>query len=146
MSLRIDWFGLSEGAGQDARGSTTLVAFNPEFLAVASFPTTLAPVLVFAAEDVADPEPALTPGMTITVRVEVAGPDGEGLFLAQNPMVIGQKRIPELPSRINVLAQVPFPVSKPGDYVARVEITGPEGVELKASRTFRVMDAASMPS
>lgn len=146
MTLRVEWFGLSEGAATDARGSTTLVAFNPEFLAVSEFPATLAPVLVFVAEDDDEPEPTLRPGMALTVRVEVSGPEGEGLFLAQNPMLIGEKRIPSLPSRINVIAQVPIPVSQPGTYTAHVGVVGPEGLDVRASRAFFVLDAAALPS
>lgn len=146
MSLRIEWFGLSEGAATDARGSTTLVAFSPEFFAVQAFPTTIAPVLVFVAEDEESPAATLAPGMVLSVRVEVSGVDGEGLFLAQNSMTIGEKRIPELPSRINVIAQVPIPVAKPGRYTARVDVSGPDGVSVKGERAFHVLDAAALPT
>ena len=58
------------------------------------------------------------------LRLEVLGPDGETLAAVQQqvqlPLQVG--RITGIPVRAQLVAQLPIPVSKSGDYTVRVAL------------------------
>lgn len=150
MSLTVDLAILAEGATNDARGSLTLVGVNPTVFVAEELPAQFVPVFVVNVIDGNEAKPeSLTPGAKVSARIEVQGPDGEVLFVAPLRQVVSPQPSPDVPPRMQVLAQVPFTASKPGPYrfSARIEAhddSESEPAEVTAVRTVRVTDAASL--
>ncbi len=149
MSLEVDFVALAEGVASDARGNLTLVAVNPAVLVADQLPAQFAPILVLVVADNDLANPIIVSGRPVTGRVEAVGPDGEMLFVLQLRQAILAPAIPSLPTRVQVIAQVPFTATKAGDFriSAHVAIVGEEEKvvgEITAGRKVRVSDAASL--
>jgi hypothetical protein len=151
VSLVVNLAVLAEGAAPDARGTLTLVAVNPHALIAEELPAQFGPVFVAVIEDDEDagtPQ-VLTSGAAVNAKVQVTGPDGEALFMAQfRPMVVPPPH-PGMRPRIQVVAQVPFTAAKTGKYAvsADFEVVGDRAQEpntITALRVVRVIDRASL--
>ncbi len=146
MSLAVDYAGFAEGATFDTRGNSTLVGFNPQVLFVDELPAQIAPFLVLAVHDDEMPEPILVPGKALVLRIQLSGPEGETLFVTEQRQPVQAKRWKTLPHRIQVLAQIPFAVSKAGDYTVALTLRLDDATSepLIATASVRISDQASL--
>jgi hypothetical protein len=148
VSLAVDLAVLADVAVPDSRGNLTLVGVNPQVLIAEEYPVQFAPFLLVMLKD-DDGSETLLPGRIVNATVEATGPDGEVLFvfpLTHQP--IAPPPFPALKPRVQVVGQVPFTASKPGDYTvsARIKITadGETIAEVSVGRTVRISDLASL--
>jgi hypothetical protein len=150
MSVIVNLAVLAEGLGSDSRGLLTLIAVNPQSLVAEQLPAQFAPVFVVAIEEDASPGAAtfLAPGRTASVRVQAADEDGNVVFYSQQEQVVPPAPHPNLPARMQLIAQVPFAAQKGGLYEisARITLHGPDGQdeEVRAARNILVMDVATL--
>jgi hypothetical protein len=142
MTLKLDWFGFSEGAANDTRGTMTLVGFAPQFLRYKAFPATSTLALVALLEDDEDPEPILTEGRKLTLALTVKAPDGKVVFAHQPTLTVGEREdIGDLPARLNLVLQIPLMFSKPGEYTASIALQPEESGEVvEADRTIAILE------
>jgi hypothetical protein len=149
MSLEIDFASLAEGVAGDARGNLTLVAVNPHALVADQLPAQFSPILVVVVVDNDAGNPAIVVGRTITGRIEARAPDDEVLFVAQLRQPVVPPPAPSLSPRVQIVAQVPFTASKPGEFrisahIATVDEQENVIGEVTATRKVRVSDSASL--
>jgi hypothetical protein len=146
MALKIDWFGIAEGAVNDFRGALTAVGLGVSFIPFETMPANVRLALVLLLVDDEDPEPTVE-GRTTIVAVQLAGPEGNVLVASQQTVETG----PKIRSDVNgtlalpIMAQLAFPAY--GNYTASVAITVP-GTEtnLSASRVIRVVPTQPPPA
>ncbi len=145
MTLRVDWFGLAEGVAADAAGKVTLVGFAPQFLLIDRYPAIAAPSVVWIIEDDEDPSPLLGAGIRGTFKIEVSNPEGATMFVTTQPVELGAKRWPALPTRLQLIAQFPLQIEKPGAYRIHGELRLPELSEpLEGVRTILIANPADL--
>lgn len=150
MSLAINLAVLAEGATFDSRGSLTLVAVNPQTLVAEQFPAQFAPIFVVTVgEDVeGDTYKVIVPGHGVKSRVQATDPDGNVVFYTQLQQVVPPVPHPNLPPRVQLIAQVPFAAQKGGEYKVsgRIEVTSADGQEetVEAERKVLVVDLATL--
>src|SRR5262249_38722158 len=130
----------------DSRGNLSLIGFSPQAIVAESFPEQLSCNFVVVLDDDEDPEPILTAGRSVTLRIELDGPNGEVVFYGAPVQRVEPKRLLALPTRMQVVAHISFNASKAGIYKVGIRATiGGSMVEpISAIRRFRVMDNVSL--
>jgi hypothetical protein len=149
MSLLIDFAALAEGVAADSRGSLTLVGVNAHLLLAEQLPAQFSPTLVVVVVDGDAEHPVLVEGRTVSARFEAKGPDGETIFVTQVRQQIAQPVFPSLRPRLQLIAQVPFTATKPGEFIVSANVTVTNSAEevmgtVTATKQVRVSDAASI--
>lgn len=149
MSLAINLAVLAEGAATDSRGNVTLVSVNPQVLVADELPAQFSPLFVVIVEDDENEPPIIVPGNTVTTSVQATDPDGVVVFFTQLRQVINPPPNPNLRSRVQLIAQLPFTAAKAGLYTASADVVvvaEHEEVQgqVTARRKVRVSDMASI--
>jgi hypothetical protein len=144
VSLTVDFVGLAEGLAVDLRGGLTLVGFHPPVLLVEKFPMQVTPTLVIVIGDDETPELILQPGRSADFQVRVVGPNDEVLFFVEQRAPIQARRWERLPMRLQLLAQVPVNVGKPGEYrfLASINISESSIAPIEVERRTIIADPA----
>jgi len=121
VSLELEYVGFAEGGAMDYRGSVALVGFAPQFIPVPDFPAQISPFFVVVAED--SRETKMVSGSTIIVGMDVEDPDGATIFHTEQVQDAQKKHLANLPSRFQLVAQIPILASKPGNYKYKLKVT-----------------------
>lgn len=155
MTLRLAQFAVAEGATFDARGALALVGFAPVALPVMEFPAQVRLVVITIVEDDRDPEPILLEaGRQPVIMLEVLSPAQVRVFVVQQqiPIAPQQRQLPpQVPHRIQALAQTQFVADEPGVYQFRAEFVlqgAPEVAPIIGTTTLpilRAMDLGQFP-
>jgi hypothetical protein len=126
----------------DFRGSISLLGFATPFIAVASFPAQVAPFFVVIAEDREDAEepPEATQSLA-KFSIQVESPEGATLFHIEQIQEAQRKPFQTMPGRLQMLAQIPVSVQKPGRFKYHLKVTrlGEETPTLSVTRELNVV-------
>lgn len=140
MALKIDWFGLAEGAASDARGMLTLVGFAPLVQVHPELPSGTELTVVLVLHDDEDPEPTLTEGSAIGLNVRVLGPDGAAIVGMEQAAPLGPKRYDEVPGQLIMVLGARLQFTQYGRHVAEVTVRVPnKNRELTGTRELYVL-------
>lgn len=144
MSVHVDVVAFAEGIAFDMRGNPTVVNFNPQVLFVEQFPAQVAPTLLAILEELPVSVTSSFAGKNVTFSIEVKGPDEEVLFFVRQQQTLQERTYPSLPARMQLMAQIPFPVAKRGTYTAVAHISIPGEPEIVAQKSIVVSDQESL--
>jgi hypothetical protein len=135
--IRLEWFILAEGIGQDAKGALTLIGINQNALVTGALPVITKRALVAHIVDDAD---GLNEGDEVSATFKVSSPSGAVIAEPTTKLMVGLRRLKSLPAEIDIPAELGLEVKEYGTHKINVEVTIPGGVLPAKDLSLYVLD------
>ena len=151
MTARIESLLVAEAAVTDARGSLTLVGYEPLVWIVPGFPHTIRVAIVLTLEDDVDQFQTLIEGAQVAYSPSVRSPSGETLMAGTVMQQVGgvpafRGTVALQKIRAVMVVDTQLLIREPGSYDVGVEVTIKDQLALKAQRSLVIdMPAAGLP-
>jgi len=118
--MKLEWIFLAEGFGRDSKEAVTAIGINQTVHVTNELPA-VTKRGVFA--HLTDPEGLLNEGDTISMALEIKSPSGRTVAAHAAEAAVGQLPWPDLPTGVDVVAEVQLRVSEFGSYSVSVSLT-----------------------
>lgn len=145
--MKLEWIFLAEGFGRDAKQAVTAIGINQTVHVTDELPV-VTKRGVFA--HVTDPEGLLKEGDTISMAMEVKSPSGRIVAAQAAEVAMGQLPWPDLPTAVDVVAELQLRLSEFGSYAVSVSLThfgaGGETKSAAGEVAFHVLQQPSSAS
>jgi hypothetical protein len=141
--IRLEWFIVAEGIGQDAKAAYTLIGVNQNALVTSDLPVyTKRAFLVHMVED----EGYLKEGDEVGAAFRIASPTGEAVAEGAANFTVGPRRFKKLPAELDIPVELGFEIREHGTYQCSVEVTTPGASPLGKALSLYVLDPSVLSS
>jgi hypothetical protein len=127
--MKIEWTVLAEGLALDTKGAVSLIGVNQSVFGTPTLPAMTKRAIL--SHIMLEPDESLGVGDRLTFGVRISSPSGKVIAASSGAISIGGvPQWSELPTGIDIPAELSFVVEEYGTHRFEIEFTTPEGEKI----------------